>query len=197
MYIFLIIFIFIYLFYNKKYTYKKIINDDDITIMKNSNNRTLIIDNNQVIKIYDNNEKEIRNHLSTRNLIDNSVSYKGAKIPKIYNFTKNTITMEHVGNMTYKDWNKQQQSAKNIKKVNLKIKEFLNIGTKLNHNDLHMENIRLSLDKNGDVVEVYIIDLEYCSDYLGNNLFKHMHINFKNNLYRIPIIKHLCINDVF
>lgn len=199
MYKIIIIIILVILFFvikNQNYKYKKYFEDDNKIIMKNNNNRILIFENDLVIKIYDNVEKEIRNHLSTQNLIDNSVNYKGAKIPKIYNYTKNNITMEHVGDITYKDWNKQQ-SAENIKKVNLKIKEFLNIGKNLNHNDLHMENIRLSLDKNGDVIEVYIIDLERCYDYLGNNIFKNMYIDFKNNLYRMPILKYLWINDIF
>jgi hypothetical protein len=182
------------LYYNyntkKKFKYHIIYDKNGIRIIQN-NRRKLIFYNNMVYKIYENNTKEIKNHSNIQNVINSDISYNGAKIPKILYTNHNTIIFENVGNIDYSDWYKKS-SRKNKNKVEKKISLFLKLGGNklLGHNDLHMNNIRLYIDKNNDVKEVYIIDLEYCKLY-DHNLITDMYIKFRNNIYRMPIIKHL------
>jgi hypothetical protein len=77
------------------------------------------------------------------------------------------------------------------------VKKKLNLGGVkiLGHGDLHMNNIRLYIDKNNDVKEVYIIDLEFCKLYDNPNFTRKLYITYYNNLYNIPVLKHFYIGN--
>jgi RIO-like serine/threonine protein kinase len=147
--------------------------------------RTIRIINNMIYKNYKDTSKEVKNHKIIHNIINNKVMYKGAKIPKIYGFNDNLIILEYVGNIDYKQWQKQKPNKKNTCKFKFKIKEFFKLCENkiISHGDLHSENIRLDIDKNGDVKEVYVIDLEDCKLF-DSNIIRNVLINNNNNLYR-------------
>ena len=184
-----------YRFFNKGFTYQTIYDNNGIRIIQNPRGRRIIFRDNLVYKIYENTAKEVKNHTNIQNIINSAPSYDGAKIPKIYYSDNNTIVFEHVGNISYTDWRTKLNSKKNINKVNLKIKSFLNLGGSkiLGHGDLHMNNIQLRIDKNNNVKEVYIIDLEFCKLYDNPNLIRKTYTNFRNNLYSIPVLNRLYI----
>jgi hypothetical protein len=190
----IIIIIFLFHFINRiQFTYESC-DYGDYTVMKNKRGRTIIITDKLVYKIVKNTKQEISNHLNVQNMIDTQQPYTGAHIPKIYGYDEHSIIFECVGNMTYEQYNKQygKNNHYNLQKINSKIQEFLNLGKKenkkLNHDDLHMNNIRLDVDSNNDIEEVYVIDLENC-ELFNHNFIHDIVIDFKNNLYRIPIIK--------
>jgi len=172
-------------------------------IKKRSSDMTLYFTKDFVFKIQEckKKEKEIIHYNEIKRKLDETKNYDGAIIPKMYskkdintpflntNEVKNMIIYEKVGNMSLGDWLKKVKNHRNnvnIKKSKKfiidKLTKFVSVIHDKNrtgyvtHNDLHTENVFISVDRNNicKIKKVYVID--FGMDYPRK--FGYLHDNF-------------------
>jgi hypothetical protein len=102
-----------YYSYDNTFNYHTLYDNNGVKIIQNQRDRRIIFRDNLVYKLYKNTTDEVKNHTNIQNIINDTISYDGAKIPKLYYSDVNTIVFEHIGNISYTDWIAKLNSEKN------------------------------------------------------------------------------------